>query len=170
MKAGIVGFLFLIIFVIWFFNRPDRDQEAAAPEKEEKQRPLKQSTEPPLSSSPVLADTMLEDYASEGSSGSEDLKIMARFLDSVFLLVKQRNSADYSTNEDLVLFLLGQNSHRSPFLRKDTTAINKKGQLIDRWGSPLILHPVSQKLLELRSAGPDRKPYTADDLLWPAND
>lgn len=122
------------------------------------------SEEPPDS---VLSDTMLAGYAGETTSATEDLEMMARYIDSVFLLVKERDTADYSTNEDLVLFLHGNNSHQMPFLAKNGSALNGKGQLVDRWGSPLIPHPISRKLLELRSAGPDKIPYTEDDLLWP---
>ncbi|MCH1420448.1 MAG: hypothetical protein L7W40_09120 [Akkermansiaceae bacterium] len=115
----------------------------------------------------VLSDTMLAGYAGENTSAVEDLAMMAHYIDSVFLLVKERDTADYSTNEDLVLFLHGNNSHRMPFLAKNGSALNGKGQLVDRWNSPLIPHPISRKLLELRSAGPDKIPYTEDDLLWP---
>ncbi|MGB2455654.1 MAG: hypothetical protein ACPIG7_13750, partial [Akkermansiaceae bacterium] len=58
----------------------------------------------------VLSDTMLAGYAGENTSAVEDLAMMAHYIDSVFLLVKERDTADYSTNEDLVLFLHGNNS------------------------------------------------------------
>ena len=115
----------------------------------------------------VLSDTMLAGYAGETTSATEDLEMIARYIDSVFLLVKDRDTADYSTNKDLVLFLHGSNSHRLPFLAKNAKVLNGTGQIVDRWDSPLILHPISRKLLELRSAGPDKIPYTDDDLLWP---
>ena len=163
MKAGLIGACALLVILILLFSREgaNSDTKEEAPQKEV---PRILSVDP---GDPVLSDTMLAGYAGDDTSGAEDLKMMGRFLDSVFLLVKQRDTADYSTNEDLVIFLHGNNSHHSSFLAKNGPAINDKGQLIDRWGSPLILHPVSQKLLELRSAGPDKKPYTEDDLLWP---
>lgn len=116
---------------------------------------------------PVLADTMLANYGTDESSGKEDFRKLTTFLDSVFLLVKKRDTADYATNEDLALFLKGSNPHQTAFLSADSPALNKEGQLIDRWGSPIIVHPISRKLLEIRSAGPDQKPYTEDDFLWP---
>lgn len=163
MKARIVGACALLIILILFFHGQNSEM---APHQESKPKEVPQifSKEP---TDPVLSDTMLAEYAGHETSGAEDLKIMARYLDSVFLLVKQRDIADYATNEDLVLFLQGRNSHRSPFLASDCPALNDQGQLVDRWDSPLIVHPVSQNLLELRSAGPDTKPYTGDDLTWP---
>ena len=38
------------------------------------------------------------------------------------------------------------------------------GQLVDRWGSPWHFHQLSADLIEVRSAGPDRKLFTQDDL------
>ncbi len=163
MKIGSISALVVIGIAIWIFTRPD-----SAPVSENEPGGVKPLITPSPPPAPVLADTMLVDYASEASSGKDDLNLMVAFLDSVFLLIKQRDTADYATNEDLVLFLQGNNSHQSPFLNQKSHALNDEGQLVDRWESPLIFHPVSQKLLEIRSAGPDQKPYTEDDLLWPS--
>lgn len=38
------------------------------------------------------------------------------------------------------------------------------GQLVDRWGSPWFFHQQSAGVIEVRSAGPDRKLFTEDDL------
>ena len=45
--------------------------------------------------------------------------------------------------------------------------ILRDGQLIDRWGTPWQVHPLAADVVQLRSAGPDRKLYTADDLVGP---
>ena len=163
MKLGILGALALLVILFLIFRQEatNSDKRDKGPEEAAAQVFSRKPREP------VLSDTMLAGYAGDDTSGAEDLKMMSRFIDSVFLVVKQRDTADYATNEDLALFLQGANSHRSPFLAKDGTALNDKGQLVDRWGSPLIIHPVSRKLLELRSAGPDKKAYTEDDLIWP---
>ena len=165
MKARIVGACVAIIILASLISRRGYEPETkgGTPQKVEKDNLI--FSEPPTD--PVLSDTMLAGYGGENTSATEDLEMIAHFIDSVFLLVKQRNTADYSTNEDLVLFLQGSNSIRLPFLAKVGPALNSKGQLVDRWNSPLITHPVSQKILELRSAGPDKTPYTGDDLLWP---
>lgn len=163
MKAGYLGVILLLAFVVWWLPDPRKEHEKKS---ESPLNPEIRSTPP--DNQPVLADDMLEGYGSEDSSDPEDLRRFARFLDSVFLLVKQRDTSDYATNPDLALFLLGSNSHQSPFLRKDSPALNDRGELVDRHGIPLIVHPISRKLLEIRFAGPDRKPYTSDDLLWPS--
>ncbi len=45
--------------------------------------------------------------------------------------------------------------------------ILRDGQLIDRWGTPWQVHPLASDVIQLRSAGPDRKLYTPDDLVTP---
>lgn len=69
-------------------------------------------------------------------------------------------------NEDIVAALLGENEKRSAYLPKDSPAL-ADGKLIDRWGSPYWFHPVSGREMEIRSAGPDRELFTADDLSLP---
>lgn len=163
MKAAIIGVCLLLAILIFLLNQQE-SKPVLKDNCQKKTVPLIFSKEP---RDPFLSDKMLEGYAGGDTSGAEDLKMMARFIDSVFLLVKTRDTSDYSTNEELVLFLHGNNSHRSSFLPKEGPALNGDCQLIDRWGSPLIIHPLSQKILELRSAGPDKRAYTEDDLLWP---
>lgn len=47
--------------------------------------------------------------------------------------------------------------------------VSPDGVLLDAWGSPFHFHPVSRDHLEIRSAGPDRALFTADDLVAPKN-
>jgi hypothetical protein len=43
----------------------------------------------------------------------------------------------------------------------------RAGRLIDRWGNPWLVHPLSGDLIQLRSAGPDGRLFTPDDLVAP---
>ena len=163
MKARIFGACVTLLILGVLISRRGSESETLSVTPEKSDYPVF-SEEPPDS---VLSDTMLAGYAGKTTSATEDLEMIARYIDSVFLLVKDRDTADYSTNKDLVHFLHGSNSHRLPFLAKNAKALSGTGQIVDRWDSPLILHPISRKLLELRSAGPDKIPHTDDDLLWP---
>lgn len=66
-------------------------------------------------------------------------------------------------NEDIVTAMLGENAKRAAYLQADSPAI-KDGRLLDPWGTPYWFHPVSRDRMEIRSAGPDRELFTADDL------
>ncbi|MGJ8723806.1 MAG: hypothetical protein ACSHYB_04550 [Roseibacillus sp.] len=93
------------------------------------------------------------------------MELFERYLSNVFILAKQRDPRHYATNEDLVLFLTGQKGNLTPYLSPDSSILNEKGQLVDRFDSPLIIHPFSRDQIEIRSAGPDRVPYTEDDVV-----
>ncbi len=113
----------------------------------------------------TLDDAMLLQYASETSTAAQDLVLLRNYLDNVFILVKQRDPRHYATNADLVQFLLGSQGQQEPYLSADSSHLNQQKQLIDRYGSPIIIHPLSRDQIEIRSAGPDRIPYTEDDLV-----
>lgn len=67
-------------------------------------------------------------------------------------------------NDEITAQLRGRNSKHLAFIAPDHPAINEEGQLLDRWGTPYHFHPVSREELEFRSAGPDRKLFTGDDV------
>jgi len=66
-------------------------------------------------------------------------------------------------NAEITAALLGHNRLGFAFIPPDCGAINAKGELCDRWGSPYFFHQLSGEKMEIRSAGPDRVLWTADD-------
>lgn len=69
-------------------------------------------------------------------------------------------------NEDLAPALTDAAALGEAALPADHPAI-RAGRLIDRWGTPWQVHPLAADKIELRSAGPDRRLYTADDVTGP---
>ena len=80
-------------------------------------------------------------------------------------LVKNHDRLPIGCNADLADALRGRNPHQQRFLPDDHPALNDDGELIDRFGIPLHLHVEKAGYYQLRSAGPDRKLWTEDDLL-----
>lgn len=70
-------------------------------------------------------------------------------------------------NLELVRVLSGANSAGLQFLPAPEAVgvINQEGLLVDPWATPVVVHLVSRHHLEIRSAGPDRLPWTSDDVL-----
>ena len=62
--------------------------------------------------------------------------------------------------------LTGQNALNFQFIPHDHPAINARGELCDRWGTPFFFHALSGTRMELRSAGPARQMYTDDDIVF----
>lgn len=146
------------------------DEQTPASAESPKPSPSQFSEVPEVEHAPAqpkqtLGDRLLASYGSEGATVRDDLVLFTRYLSNVFLLVKQRDPRYYATNEDLALFLTGTKGNRTPYLSADWPYLNSEGQLLDRFGSALIVHSVSSEKLEIRSAGPDRIPYTEDDLV-----
>jgi hypothetical protein len=67
------------------------------------------------------------------------------------------------TNEEITRALTDRRTLEDSAIPPSHPAI-ASGQLVDRWGSPWFFHQQSSGVIEVRSAGPDRKLFTADDL------
>lgn len=67
-------------------------------------------------------------------------------------------------NDEITAELTGRNSKGVASLSPDHRAISDDGELLDRWSTPYRFHALSSKLMEVRSAGPDRVHFTEDDL------
>lgn len=116
------------------------------------------------SAAPLLGETILRDYANPKLPPENDLTLISRLMDNFTLLVKSAADRPLSANEDWAAAFRGMNPAHERFLPDQSIALNAQGQLVDRWGSPLFFHALGGKRFELRSAGPDKKMWTADDL------
>ena len=70
------------------------------------------------------------------------------------------------TNPEITSQLNGNNPKQINFIQPEAgMRINEQGELVDAWGTPLFFHQLSGTDLEVRSAGPDRKLWTPDDMV-----
>lgn len=114
--------------------------------------------------SPNFAGRILAAYGDASRPAEEDLHAMARTLDNFALLVKGDNPLPLGANEEIAAALRGRNRAGLRALPDTHRAFDAFGRLTDRWGTPLYFHAQSRDRLEIRSAGPDRQMWTADDL------
>jgi hypothetical protein len=70
------------------------------------------------------------------------------------------------SNAEITAALTGKNKLRFAFIPPTHPAINRDGELCDRWGTPFFFHAESATRMEVRSAGPDRKMWTEDDVAF----
>ena len=113
---------------------------------------------------PLLGETILRDYGRTNLPPANDLILMSRLMDNALLLLKSAGNRPLSANEDWAALLRGQNAARERFLPEGHPALDAEGRVVDRWGVPLFFHALGGGRYELRSAGPDRKMWTADDI------
>ncbi len=67
-------------------------------------------------------------------------------------------------NAEITAALMGKNRLNLVLIEPTNRAVNARGELVDRWGTPFRLHQLSGTKMEVQSAGPDRKFATADDV------
>ncbi len=68
------------------------------------------------------------------------------------------------TNSEITASLTGKNTKGLAIVPPEFSAVNPDGELIDRWGTPYFFHPVSRRVMEVLSAGPDGLLWTGDDI------
>jgi len=113
---------------------------------------------------PLLGETILHGYANTNLPPENDLTLLSRLMENSLLLLKSAANRPLSANEDWADLLCGKNAAQERFLPEQHAALNTKGQIIDRWGTPLFFHALGGGRYELRSAGPDKKMWTTDDF------
>lgn len=107
---------------------------------------------------------ILKNYASPSTRPEDDLQAMAHVFSNLRLLVKGDAPFRMGANEEFAAALMGKNAAKEVFLKAPHACLNAKGQLVDRWGSPLFFHVRDRDRIDIRSAGPDREMWTEDDL------
>ncbi len=69
------------------------------------------------------------------------------------------------TNAEIMTAIMGKNSKGAMLGPPEGQSLNEEQELLDRWGTPVFFHQLTADLMELRSAGPDRTLWTADDIV-----
>jgi hypothetical protein len=116
-------------------------------------------------STEAIGETLLRDYGNPDKPPRHDLETLSQLMSNFLLLVKSEADRPLSDNEDWARALLGANPAHERFLPEHSPVLNGNGQLIDRWGTPLSFHAKRRGHYAIRSAGPDRKMWTRDDII-----
>lgn len=69
------------------------------------------------------------------------------------------------TNADIMKSVMGGNPKQARLGPPEGQTVNANGELVDRWGTAYFFHQLSKTDMEVRSAGPDRKMWTDDDVV-----
>jgi len=114
----------------------------------------------PTESIPIITDL----HDPRGTE-KDDVRILHEMVGSFLEAVKEPYRPPLGINEDFAKALTGGNRYGDVFLATNHPAMNDRGQLIDRWGTSYHFHPVAADNIDVRSAGPDRVLFTADDIM-----
>lgn len=114
---------------------------------------------------PVFIDPVLQAQANllnaPDRTAQDDLHIVAEFIETYR---KALGSNPIGQNEDITAALTGNSGQKGRVFPPSSPAI-RDGLLVDRWGTPYWFHPESGTKMEIRSAGPDKDLFTADDVI-----
>jgi hypothetical protein len=99
------------------------------------------------------------------NSPDKDVHSDLRIINRIFIAYRGavRDGDPVGENVEITAVLKGKNRLGFAFVPADCPALNAKGELCDRWGTPYFFHQISGEKMEIRSAGPDRRLWTADD-------
>ena len=168
----------LLATVVWFISR-----EAPAPlAPDELEGPvLVEVPSTPTSTAVVSTPTpplppRKEDARTRGSplaaelnapgfDAQRDVATLHAMLRQYLRALHGRQGHPIGNDSDLVRVLTGHNPMKLVVLPPTHSALTPDGRLRDRWGTPYFIHPRGRQAFEIRSAGPDRKLFTADDLI-----
>jgi len=117
---------------------------------------------PPRPADPARPELAWERLLAADGSPAEDLASLKDLVAGYLQAGRGEVRRPIGFNEDLVPALTDSMALGEAALPTDHPAI-RDGKLFDRWGTPWQVHPLAADQVELRSAGPDRRLYTADD-------
>jgi len=76
------------------------------------------------------------------------------------------NGNPVGVNSEITSQLNGHNPKQADFIRPEAgMRVNDRGELVDPWGTPYFFHQLSGTEMQIRSAGPDKIMWTADDMV-----
>ena len=167
-----VAILAALSFIGWKLARP---QAPALPPQTPRQETIPagivvtESNSPAPPAAPTARDTpgdrLLVGYGDPAQPPQNDVVLIARMIANFLILDKQATDRPLSANEEWSAALRGKRPGSGPWISDGPPVFDSQHRLIDRWGTPLHFHALGGKQWEIRSAGPDRKLWTSDDLL-----
>jgi hypothetical protein len=129
--------------------------------------PLPSNNRPPAAAATNATEPrsdLADALNSPASDIRADLKVVAVVLD-MFRTNFPHDGNPVGNNAEITAALTGRNKLRLSLVPPDHPAINGQGELCDRWGTPFFFHAESASRMSIRSAGPDRKMWSADDVV-----
>jgi hypothetical protein len=154
----------LLLGLVWFlWPRHDEDPSASTSSLAPASSiPSKSEKREAKISAPLEVSHLADQLNSPASDIQADLRIVEECL-ATFRSNFPHDGNPVGSNAEITAALTGQNKIHFAFIPPHHPAI-KNGELCDRWGTPFFFHAESGTRMIVRSAGPDKKMWTADDL------
>jgi hypothetical protein len=169
-QRAIVGALFVLLggFVYWKAGHigpetPEAGTNVAQPPAQAAHRGSAIAAQTPRVAPPERS-TLADALNSPTTDIRADLRLVLDIIETFRSNFPQTGNP-VGTNAEITSALVGRNRLRLSLIPIDHLAINKEGELCDRWGTPFFFHAESATRMEVRSAGPDRTMWSNDDVV-----
>ena len=120
--------------------------------------------EPPLRPHPQ-SQALADQLNAPSADPAQDVVVLHHLILLYQRAMHHRQGTPIGDDVDLARALTGRNPMRQVFIPPTHPALSSDGHIRDRWGTPYFLHARGYGAFEVRSAGPDRKLFTGDDLI-----
>ncbi len=168
-RLVIVTAFLVVVFLAWQFwsadgSNPETNTASRGPQHSEASdpQPKTQNSKPPAPPEPSeIADAL--------NTPSGDIRADLRIVNELITTFRTNFPHDgnpVGDNAKITATLAGKNRLQLALIAPNHPAINRAGELCDRWGTPFFFHAESGTRMEIRSAGPDQKLFTTDDVIF----
>ena len=112
---------------------------------------------------PAPGSSPARELNAPGGTVQRDVEVLRGMVGQLLLVVKEPHRPPLGINEDFARALTGANQANRIIIPPGHPAV-AGGKIVDRWGTPYFFHPRAADAIDIRSAGPDRKLFTDDDV------
>ena len=172
-RALLGAALAFAIVALWWWARPGSVPQPGAPSPAPAGPGGKGPAPAPMAAAATSAETappvreesrLADELNAPGRALEADLRVVLGLLEA-FRTSFPREGNPVGSNAEITAALQGRNPAGVAFVPRGHPAVNRAGELCDRWGTPFFFHAESARRMEVRSAGPDRRLWTEDDVV-----
>jgi hypothetical protein len=163
-RTGLFGLALaagVVLLLLVFKPRFGPVRQAVAALRDQASAPATPARQPGAAVIPEERSRLADNLNSPATDVHSDLRIVNAIFVAYRGALHQENPV--GENVEITRALTGHNKLGFAFIPPDCPALNAKGELCDRWGSPYFFHQLSGERMEIRSAGQDKRLWTADD-------
>jgi len=164
-RLALVAVALALLVALWLLWPRSTETSFASSENKTPGAPVRLATPPAAAVPPPAEVSHLADQLNAPAGDIRaDLRIVADLLDA-FRSNFPHDGNPVGENAEITAALAGKNKLRFAFIAPNHPAIDARGELCDRWGTPFFFHAESGTHMTVRSAGPDKKMWTDDDVV-----
>ncbi|MCU0749098.1 MAG: hypothetical protein MUF13_06070 [Akkermansiaceae bacterium] len=159
----------ILVVIVWLASRPGNPPSPTPPPPVSSAAPLPKAPDllESRTATPENPSESWERLLARDGSPTEDRDALADLVTNYLQALPDSRRPPLGANDEITRALTDKEALGNAALPANHPGIIDR-QLMDRWGTPWHFHQQSADLIEVRSAGPDRRLFTPDDITPPA--